>query len=80
MVETGNVDVEKPDNLRDAEKKTLGVFVSQLSAILKREGRQFPWKKALPIILIALVVIAGIYAAIVYFHLHFIRHWPFLTK
>ena len=57
----------------------VGVFFSYL-LVLKREGRQFPWKKALPIILIAVVVIGGIYAAIVYFHLHFIRHWPFFTK
>jgi sec-independent protein translocase protein TatC len=57
----------------------VGVFFSYL-LVLKREGRQFPWKKALPIILIAVLLIAAIYAAIVYFHLHFIRHWPFLTK
>jgi sec-independent protein translocase protein TatC len=57
----------------------VGVFFSYL-LVLKREGRQFPWKKALPIILIAVVVIASAYAAIVYFHLHFIRHWPFLTR
>jgi sec-independent protein translocase protein TatC len=57
----------------------VGVFVSYL-LVLKREGRSFPWKKALPIILIVLVVAGLAYAAIVYFHLHFIRHWPFLTK
>jgi len=57
----------------------VGVFFSYL-LVLKREGRQFPWKRAIPIILIVLVLIAGVYAAIVYFHLHFIRHWPFLTK
>ena len=57
----------------------IGVFVSYL-LVLKREGRQFPWKKALPFILIAALLIGGAYAAIVYFHLHFIRHWPFLTK
>jgi sec-independent protein translocase protein TatC len=57
----------------------VGVFFSYL-LVLKREGRQFPWKKALPIILAAVLVIAGIYVAIIYFHLHFIRHWPFLTK
>jgi flagellar basal body-associated protein FliL len=45
-----------------------------------REGRSFPWKKALPFILIALVIVGAAYAAMVYFHLHFIRHWPFLTK
>jgi len=57
----------------------VGVFVSYL-LVLKREGRKFPWKKALPFILIALLLLGGGYAAIVYFHLHFIRHWPFLTK
>jgi sec-independent protein translocase protein TatC len=57
----------------------VGVFVSYL-LVLKREGRSFPWKKALPFILIALVIVGAAYAAIVYFHLHFIRHWPFLTK
>jgi sec-independent protein translocase protein TatC len=57
----------------------VGVFASYL-LVLKREGRRFPWKKALPFILIAVLVIAGISAAIMYFHLHFIRHWPFLTK
>jgi sec-independent protein translocase protein TatC len=57
----------------------VGVFFSYL-LILRREGRQFPWKKAIPIILIVLLVIAAIYAAIVYFHLHFVRHWPFLIK
>src|SRR5579862_1698422 len=49
----------------------VGVFVSYL-LVLKREGRQFPWKKALPFILIALLLIGGGYVAIVYFHLHFI--------
>jgi sec-independent protein translocase protein TatC len=57
----------------------VGVFVSYL-LVLKREGRQFPWKKALPIILIALLVIATAAGAIMYFHLHFVRHWPFLSR
>ena len=57
----------------------VGVFFSYL-LVLKREGRQFPWKKALPIIFGALVLIGGAFAAIIYFHLHFVRHWPFLTK
>src|ERR1700685_3760948 len=57
----------------------VGVFAG-LGLVMKREGRRFPWKKALPLILIAVLAIAGIYAAIIYFHLHFIRHWPFLTK
>jgi sec-independent protein translocase protein TatC len=57
----------------------VGVFFSYL-LVLKREGRQFPWKKALPIIFGALLLIGAAFAAIIYFHLHFVRHWPFLMK
>jgi sec-independent protein translocase protein TatC len=57
----------------------VGVFFSYL-LVLKREGRQFPWKQAVKIVLITLVTVAVLYAAITYFHLHFIRQWPFLTK
>lgn len=57
----------------------VGVFASYL-LVLKREGRQFPWKKAIPILLVVLAVIGLAYFAINYFHLHFIRRWPFLTK
>ncbi len=48
--------------------------------VLKREGKQFPWKKFLGIVLTILLVIGLIVAAILYFHLHFIRKWPFLTQ
>jgi sec-independent protein translocase protein TatC len=57
----------------------VGVFVSYL-LVLKREGRQFPWKKVMPFVLIVLVVAAVAYAVITYFHLHLIRQWPYLTK
>jgi sec-independent protein translocase protein TatC len=57
----------------------VGVFASYL-LVLKREGRRFPWKRALPIILIVLVVVAVFYAVVTYFHLHFLRQWPFLTR
>jgi sec-independent protein translocase protein TatC len=57
----------------------VGVFFSYL-LVLKREGRQFPWKQATKIVLITLVTVGTLYAAITYFHLHFIRQWPFLTK
>jgi sec-independent protein translocase protein TatC len=57
----------------------VGVFFSYL-LVLKREGRRFPWKKALPIILLVLLIAGGAYAAIVYYHLHFVRHWPFFVK
>src|SRR5579864_4434231 len=57
----------------------VGVFFSYL-LVLKREGRQFPWKQALPIVLISLVVIGLAYAAVTYFHVHFIRQWPFVKR
>jgi len=57
----------------------VGVFVSYL-LVLRREGRQFPWKKAITFVLIALVVVAILYAIITYFHVHFIRQWPFVTR
>jgi sec-independent protein translocase protein TatC len=57
----------------------VGVFVSYL-LVLKREGRQFPWKPVLRVAIVALLALAIIYSAILYFHLHFVRHWPFLTR
>ncbi|MBZ5606924.1 MAG: twin-arginine translocase subunit TatC [Acidobacteriia bacterium] len=57
----------------------VGVFASYL-LVLRREGGQFPWKRALWITLIVLVVAALLYSVIAYFHLHFIRGWPFLTR
>ncbi len=57
----------------------VGIFVSYL-LVLRREGKQFPWKRLFWIILIVVIVLALSYAAILYFHLHFTRHWPFLTS
>jgi sec-independent protein translocase protein TatC len=57
----------------------VGIFASFI-LVFRREGRQFPWKKILGIGLIVLIVIGLIVAAILYFHLHFIKKWPFLTK
>src|SRR5579864_665732 len=57
----------------------VGVFVSYL-LVLRREGQRFPWKPVLRTGLVVLVIIALIAASIIYFHLHFVRHWPFLTR
>jgi len=57
----------------------VGIFASFI-LVFKREGKQFPWKKIIGIGLIVLIVIGLIVAAILYFHLHFIRKWPFLAK
>lgn len=57
----------------------VGIFFSYL-LVLRREGREFPWGTAI-LILAGLLLIAGaIYFAILHYHLHFIRKWPFLTS
>jgi sec-independent protein translocase protein TatC len=48
--------------------------------VMKREGRAFPWKKFIAIVVTILVLIALTVSAILYFHLHFVKKWPFLTQ
>jgi sec-independent protein translocase protein TatC len=58
----------------------VGVFAGFL-LVMKREGRKFPWRKVLPwvgLVLIALALFG--YFEIRHYHLHYIRHWPFLAK
>ena len=58
----------------------VGLFASYL-LVLRREGRSFPWKQALPWIGLLVLVLAGIaFFAVLHFHLHFLKHWPFLTR
>jgi len=56
----------------------VGVFAGYLLE-LKRAGRKFPWAKVSLWTGIALAAIAGaVFFAIRHYHLHWIRHWPFL--
>lgn len=58
----------------------VGVFASYL-LVLHREGRRFPWRAIFlwtGIVLIALAALA--YFEVQHYHMHFIRHWPFLAK
>jgi sec-independent protein translocase protein TatC len=58
----------------------LGLFAGYL-LILRREGRKFPWFPVLMWTGLALLILAGVlYFAIWHYHLHWIRHWPFLRK
>jgi sec-independent protein translocase protein TatC len=57
----------------------IGVFAG-LALVMRREGRTLPWRTVVWIVLIVLLVAGGITAAILHFHLHLIRKWPFLTK
>lgn len=58
----------------------VGVFASFL-LIMHREGRRFPWGKVfLWLGLIVAALGAFGYFEIVHYHMHWIRHWPFLMK
>jgi len=58
----------------------VGILASYM-LVLRREKRSFPWKKLLPVILGALVVLAAItYGLLRYYGLHFVEHWPFFVK
>ena len=58
----------------------IGLFASYL-LVLRREGRKFPWRWVLLVILASALVIAGVIALFVYhYHYHFITKWPYLTK
>src|ERR1700676_3895449 len=57
----------------------VGVFFGYL-LVLRREGKQFPWKPMLLILLGTLVLAAAIYFAFTYYHLHLINKWPYVTR
>lgn len=58
----------------------VGVFASFL-LVMHREGRRFPWAKFWMWTAIIFAAAAGFaYFEIVHYHMHFVRHWPFLTK
>lgn len=57
----------------------VGVFFGYL-LVLRREGKQFPWKAMLTVIFITLLVAGAIYFAFAYFHLRLMNHWPYVTR
>ncbi len=57
----------------------VGVFAG-LALVLRREGRTVPWRTIVWTIVIAALVIAAITTAMLHFHIHFMRHWPYLTR
>src|ERR1700730_13719419 len=57
----------------------VGVFFGYL-LVLRREGKQFPWKPMLLILLGTLVLAALIYFAFIHYHLHLINKWPYVTR
>jgi sec-independent protein translocase protein TatC len=57
----------------------VGVF-SGLLLVMRREGRAVPWRKILLIAVAVLLVVAAAAFAIVHFHLHFTKNWPYLIR
>jgi sec-independent protein translocase protein TatC len=57
----------------------VGVFAG-LVLVMRREGRKVPWSTIILIVLSVLIIGAAIAFAMLHFHLHFVRKWPFLTQ
>jgi sec-independent protein translocase protein TatC len=58
----------------------VGIFAGYL-LVLNREGRGFPWGKFLKWFGLVLLILAGmVWIGIARYHLHFVRHWPYLGK
>jgi len=57
----------------------VGIFAGYL-LILRREHREFPWKKALTIVVAVLLLLAvALYLAITMHWITLVPHWPFLS-
>ena len=58
----------------------LGIFASYL-LVLHRENRRFPWRKALTVATVVLLLIAGaIFLAITTLGYKLVLHWPFMIR
>jgi sec-independent protein translocase protein TatC len=57
----------------------VGVFCGY-ALVLRREGKQFPWKPVLLILIITLVVVAALYFVFAHYHLHLIKKWPYVAR
>ncbi len=58
----------------------VGVFASFL-LVMHREGRRFPWTKFWIWTTVVVAALAGAaYFEMVHYHMHWVRHWPFLVR
>ncbi|MCE5308669.1 MAG: hypothetical protein LLG20_13605, partial [Acidobacteriales bacterium] len=58
----------------------VGIFAGYL-LVLSREGKRFPWRYVLYVILAVLAVVAGAaYLAVTKYGYRLVLSWPFLTK
>jgi sec-independent protein translocase protein TatC len=57
----------------------VGIFASHL-LVLSREGRRFPWRITLTIVVFVLLLLAGLlFLAITKYGVKVVPHWPFFT-
>jgi sec-independent protein translocase protein TatC len=58
----------------------VGVFASYL-LVIRREGRKFPWRNTILVLLAMLLLSAGVIAYFVYrYHYHFVTKWPYFVR
>jgi len=51
-----------------------------LVLVMRREGRNLPWRKMLLIALVIVLVIAAITFVMIHFHWRLVPKWPYLTR
>ena len=57
----------------------VGVFAG-LVLVMRREGRTMPWNTMIWIAVIVLLMAAAIAAGMMFYHVHLIPKWPYLTR
>lgn len=57
----------------------VGVFAGLL-LVMRREGRAVPWRKILLLAMVVLLLVGAGAFAIIHFHLHFTRNWPYVMR
>ena len=57
----------------------VGVFAG-LALVMRREGRTLPLRRIVWIAMIVVLIVAAFATAMLQLHIHFIRHWPYLSK
>jgi sec-independent protein translocase protein TatC len=57
----------------------VGVFAG-LALVMRREGRVMPWRTIIWIGVVVALVAAAMAFAMIHFHIHFIRRWPYFTQ
>jgi sec-independent protein translocase protein TatC len=57
----------------------VGVFAG-LALVMRREGRKLPWRKALLIVLVVLLIGGAIAFLMIHYHVRLVPKWPYLIR